>query len=283
MPAHARYTDAEKNDKRTTLKFTRPDLLYRGTLFAPDGTAFTLPKEDGKKKAGPTILDMMELAMVAPPLPLPAPAAPPDPLAGTQVALKNPAPAAPKAVMTWRIRPSDTFFNFDAEAQAGQQYTLKSSLTSGGDLVTTTAHPNFIRVDKLTTLSINEVAFKLAIGMMGTIESAHEWITGLARDAWMDDLTRSMALWDRIREAGGSLSETPDLRRLRPISSVSGDIEHIILRQSCVWLGVDPDMDCSRPRGRPRTSADEGCNGRRGTPTPSTFCRAPARVACDGF
>jgi len=260
MPAHARYTDAELNTLRTTLKFTRPDLLYTGTLFAPDGTPFTLPRNEGRKKVGPTILDMIERVMVEQPLQLPAPSKAARQSASHQVAVKSVAvpPKKPQPVLTWRIRPSDSFFDFDAEAPAGQRYTLKSSLVSGGELVTTGAHADFLRVDKLTTISLNEVAFKLAIGIMGSIEQAHEWITGLARDAWADDLTRSAALYDAIRAAGGSVPETPELRSLRPISSVSGDIEHVILRQACTWLGVDPDMDCSRKRGRPRTSTDAG-------------------------
>ena len=257
MPAHSRYTDAEQNTQRVILKFTRPDLLYRGTITAPDSIDHALPTQDGSKLAGPTILDMIKLVPSTRPVLLPAPG---KARPARQVA-SQPAAALPKANpagMTWRIRPDRDFFTFDAEALPGQQYTLRPSLLSGGEPVTWKMHPDFVRVDKLTTLSMSAVAMRLAIGMMGSIEAAHGWVTGLARDAWAADLSRSLALWDRINEAGGSIAESPDLRALRPVGSVSGDIEHTILRQSCVWLGVDPDLDCSRPPGRPRTAKDDG-------------------------
>jgi hypothetical protein len=45
---------------------------------------------------------------------------------------------------------------------------------------------------------------------------------------------------------------------LRPVSSVSQEVERLIMRQACSWLGVDPDSDCRRGRGRPQSAGEEG-------------------------
>ena len=42
------------------------------------------------------------------------------------------------------------------------------------------------------------------------------------------------------------------------MSSVSQEVERLIMRQACSWLGVDPDSDCRRPPGRPPSACEEG-------------------------
>jgi hypothetical protein len=94
--------------------------------------------------------------------------------------------------------------------------------------------------------------------MMGGVAEAYSWITGLAAAAWEKDLDRSLALYRLLKAHPDGLLEDGQVAALRPLSSVSEAIEYTILRQACVWLGVDPDMDCARPKGRPRKKTESG-------------------------
>jgi hypothetical protein len=60
---------------------------------------------------------------------------------------------------------------------------------------------------------------------------------------------------------GGVLVESPEVELLRPSCSISQEVERNIMREACRWLGVDPELDVRRPRGRPRSAeknADAG-------------------------
>ncbi|WP_323744841.1 J domain-containing protein [Noviherbaspirillum soli] len=116
----------------------------------------------------------------------------------------------------------------------------------------------FVLVEKATTVALSEVAFKLAAGMRGSVADAYTWISKLAVQQWESDLQRAEALWQCIEAANGYLIEDARPAGLRPVSSVSQEVERLIMRQACSWLGVDPDSDCRRPPGRPPSAGEEG-------------------------
>ena len=89
--------------------------------------------------------------------------------------------------------------------------------------------------------------------MHGGLSGAYARIAEAAAEAWAADQARALALWELVRAApGGVLLEDEAVRRLRPICSVSQEVERTVMREVCRWLGVDPDMALKRERGRPR-------------------------------
>lgn len=237
MPQHIRHANGEANSQRTVLKFPRKDLLRVATLTSSTGKKVEVPIQDGNKMVGPTVLDLIWRQGVEPkdlPPKLRKQVADPEQLA-----------------YVWSLRPEATLFA--PKPDRSKAHPFKPSLVSGGEHVAD--KDGFMLVEKLTTISISDVAFKLAVGMMGGVAEAYSWITGLAAAAWEKDLERSLALFRLLERHPAGVLEDEKIEALRPVSSVSEAIEYTILRQACVWLGVDPDMDCARPKGRPRKQA----------------------------
>ncbi len=252
MPLHGRYTNGTANVQRVTVTFRRKDLLWKtaATLTAPGGTPCVegLPIRRGGDAVGPTILDMMVREIV--------------PLTD-ELRDELGLPADAEEIPCWTRRPIDTLWLSQAERpskkQAGERVLLldhpfQRGLASGGRVGQ--EDDEFVEVEKTSTVSISEMALKLAVGMAGNVGDAYTRIGALAAQRWSADLARARKLWARIQEAG-ELYEDGTVVELRPLSSVSQEIELMILRQACTWLGVDPDQDCSRPRGRPRDSGVE--------------------------
>lgn len=252
MSLHGRYTNGIANDQRTTVKFRRVDLLWKtaATLVSPDGQRKVkgLPIREAGYYVGPTILDMMVRQVVPVTPALRKKFELPKELLEVPVWRKrDPASLWPSPGYTTGRKP-------DTKAVAKLNHPFQTGLVSGGRLQQD--EDDFVRVDKMSTVSISSMAMRLAVGMTGSVSAAYTHIGKMAVDAWATDLQRSSKLWELIREAG-QLLEDEDVARLRPISSISQEVERLIMRQACSWLGVDPDLDCARQRGRPREASAE--------------------------
>lgn len=250
MPSHRRFIDDTSNTQRVVIKFRRPDLLYCGLVELIDGS-LQLPLQRGSKHIGPTILDMIErrtgTASEAP--------GQDDDDAPTHSNAK--AKQGTGAGIIWCRRRWHQMLVSDHASELRQTHApFKPGIASGGTALT--MRGDWLEVSKLSTISISDVAVKLAVGMMGGLADAQKWIRDLAAEAWEKDLERALLLWQAIEAAGGAIAEDLHLSRLRPSSSVSEQVEYEVLRQACVWLGVDPDMQIKRPRGRPRPAGDLG-------------------------
>lgn len=219
MAQHVRYANADAND-RAIVRFTRTDLLLRGEI-----NGIKMPRPVGHLLVGPTILDAL---------------------------LRSPLSNRKKPAV-WTLRDPLQFIELPDKRDASAGHPFKPSLVSGGFALS--EDNEFVQVQKASTVSIGAVAYRLAVGMHGTVGAAYKAIAAKAVAAWAADLVRSRRLYEAIKAAPkGELLETPDIAALRPVGSISEQIERDILREACVWLGVDPDMEIKRPRGRPRKS-----------------------------
>lgn len=250
MALHGRYINSDANTDRVTVTFRREDLLWKtgATLTAPDGQHQVrgLPMQVDGLLVGPTILDMMVRQVVP---------------VTDELRERYEIPDDLEEVAFWVTRPTSTLW--PAQGRPGKQtgqkakmvdHPFQPGLASGGRRVS--EEGDFVRVDKLTKVSISSLALKLAVGMTGGLSSAYTRISALASQAWAADLQRALTLWQRI-SATDKLLEDDEIAQLRPTSSISQEVEREVMRQACTWLGVDPDLDCSRLRGRPRQASTE--------------------------
>ena len=215
MAQHVRYADGEKNE-RAVIKFVREDLLWRGRVGDID-----VPVKDGNRLLGPTILDVIV----------------------RKVDQEQP--------VQWSLRSERDFLERDRKKRAANEHPFKPALVSGGKV--TGSDGDFVLVEKVSSVSIGAYAYRLAVGALGNVRTAHDMISSKAVAAWAADLARSRALYEAIKAApGGKLLESPAVAALRPAGSISDQIETDILREACVLLGVDPDLSIKRPPGRPR-------------------------------
>lgn len=263
MASHARHVRSAANSERAVVKFPREDLLWDGGNIANPHTreAISVPIVCGEYLVGPTILDMMTRKVVR----------------WSQV----PAEMRPEGVepedytAIWRIRDPDTLWPAPGQAQSRQQAPREPSaennraergpshpffldLASGG-VPAGAAPAGFVRIRKPTTVSIAEGAYRLAIAMQGSVVGANRWISDLGRAAWKRDEDRALDLWAAIYSEPKGLIEDEYVEMLRPTSSISQEVERLVMREAVLWMGVDPDAELSRPRGRPKAvPGDEG-------------------------
>jgi hypothetical protein len=259
MALHVRYTDGRHNDTRIQVKFTRLDLLWQTdeSLISPytDQTLAGLPVlVEDNLVVGPTILDIMVRTVY--------------PIAKLPKEVRSRLPDGASGAAVWTRRNLATLWRDPSEARRPPRevediervrqpdHPFKVALASGGKAVSTSG--TFVLVEKATTVALSEVAFKLAAGMRGSVADAYTWISKIAAKQWESDLQRAEALWQCIEAANGYLIEDAKVAGLRPASSVSQEVERLIMRQACSWLGVDPDSDCRRPPGRPPSAGEEG-------------------------
>jgi hypothetical protein len=216
MPQHVRYADGGKNE-RAVIKFIREDLLWRGRIDGID-----VPVSDKDRVVGPTILDMIVRREVD-----------------------------DKPV--WSLRQENDLFERDISKRTLASLPVKAGLVSGGKVIA--IEDDFVRITKMSSVSIGAYAFRLAVGALGSIRDAHAVIASKAAAAWTADLARSRSLYQAIKSAPKCrLAETAAVAELRPAGSISDEIETDILREACLLLGVDPDLNIKRPPGRPRKS-----------------------------
>ena len=236
MPRHVRFTRRTgAPQRRVMVSFLRRDCLWRHDAplvnpYDPAEIVAALPIDPGTGLLiGPTILDMM---------------------------VRDEQPGAPA---TWCLRAPATLWPAPGRANldpTGGAPPFVPSLVSAGAPVEGPVHPDFVLVEKRSTVSIAADAYRLAIGIHGSVDRAYAAIAGAAAAAWDVDLQRWLELWSLLKAAGGRLVEDARVARLRPDTSISREIEQAILREACVWLGVDPDLDITRPPGRPRADPD---------------------------
>lgn len=248
MSLHIRHV-SQQQSPRVQIKYLRDDLLYKTDeiMTSPNGQLkiHGLPIYPGRNAAvGPTLADML---------------------------MREVKKVEGKLQMVWQLRPLKTLWPDRRDKRRAPKelsdatkpekpvdHPFQKALASGGTIIDEDEY--FVRVEKFTTLSIAEYAFKLAIGMKGDVGEAYNYISQIAAAAWHADLVRARRLFDLIREANGLLVEDGQVAALRPDSSVSQQVEADIMRECCIWLGVSDDIEFKRGRGRPSQAApgDEG-------------------------
>jgi hypothetical protein len=263
MASHNRYTSPYADPVRTQIRFRRTDLLWKCPMvFNPhDHTAVEVPIRAGIWAVGPTILDMTQRKEVRWRV-LPEHMRPDDVNLDEIVAVWAmrdtdtlwPPPGQPQK----RRKSGKTVDEEDEEAVRLPDHPFFLNLASGGAEVAGSSE-GFLRVSKYSTVTISLGVFRVLVAMTGSVDAAYSHIAALASQAWEEDVERSLRLWAAIQAAGGVLLEEQMPGGLRPNCSVSQAVERDIMRQACQWMGVAPDIDISRPKGRPRKAAgDEG-------------------------
>jgi hypothetical protein len=256
------------------VRFKRTDLLWQGETMNPStGEIVTcpLPKAvrdpetneiisyDERYAIGPTILDVIVREIVE---------------WGDLPAAMRPKGIDPaKHVAVWRVRDPATLWPAAGQPQVSRpmreaededvpadipDHPFLAALASGGFVVAATAS-GWTTVSKPSTVNLAAGIYRLAVGMYGSIDSAYREIAKQAAILWDADLARALKIWGRIQDLpGGILVEDDEVQHLRPISSVSQELERLIMRDACVYLGIDPDLDVGRTRGRPAQPENAG-------------------------
>lgn len=161
--------------------------------------------------------------------------------------------------LVWYLRSPPEFFP-KKEEECSEEHSLSKSLSTGGTVIG--EEGGFIAVNKRSSVSINSLVYRLAIGMTGSEAEAVRYIGQLAADAWERDNERAVKLFKLVVQAkdGYVLDEEVPLE-LKASASVGQTVESAVLRSACLWLGIDPNAPLKRQRGRPRTrSRDEDGN-----------------------
>lgn len=290
MAFHARHVLTTPGEVRVQVKFRRTDLLYRHphALRDPHADAkcqkaraagvdpatlklevpgLPLDVDDGRMLVGPTLLDMLVRSRWRVD-------ALPEPTKNALLADLAPG-QLPEFVIAWSVRDLNTLWPKLGQPQRlaprrvelvetarPLDHPFLASLASGGTPIRGAPSDEWIRVEKLTTCQVGEYVYRTASGVFGGLDQAYETVAAAALAAWDVDIQRALQLWDRVRAAPGEvLVETLAIEALRPICSISQEVERTIMREVCQWLGVDPDLPLKRPRGRPRSAdanADQG-------------------------
>ncbi|HEX5660111.1 MAG TPA: J domain-containing protein, partial [Polyangiales bacterium] len=291
MAWHARHVRTTPGEVRARIHFRRSDLLYRHPAPLRDPHA-----EARKRHASAKRLDPEQLVLEVPELPIRTPAGfvvgPTildmlerrawrwkDLPTATQEAARNALPKdqpTPSALVAWSARSLDSLWPKPGQSQRIPRpldlvegaapmldHPFLTALASGG---APTGQPPpsdaWLPVTKVSTCLISEYVYRVACGVFGDLETATQRIADAGAAAWEADLVRALQLWELVQAApGGVLVEDLRVDALRPICSVSQEVERGIMREVCRWLGVDPDLELKRPRGRPRSrerNADQG-------------------------
>ena len=254
MASHIRKINGNSGERREQIKFTRSDLLWVGRATDPvTHDIYDLPLQIGDGVlVGPTILDMLH-----------------------RIERNTINDGDEQLVGFWSVRAAVTLFPSRAERTKAKQkaknlgrhsksrvdHPFVPKLASGG------SHDNmaqaiegFVRVRKLTTVSIGEYAYRLAAKAFGSVAAARSRFCRVGRERWEADLSNSVKIWQIvINNPEGQTIEDEELFSLRPSLSVSQDVERIVTREAFIILGIDPDLDISSPRGRPKKApGDEG-------------------------
>jgi hypothetical protein len=286
MAFHARHVRTVPGEVRVQVMFQRTDLLYchedrlrdpharrrdqAGQGHPPMIEVPGLPLVVRERFAvGPSVLDMLTRALWPfDKLPL-----------ETQLAVREqlaPDEVLRKAFIAWSVRDLDTLWPAPGQTQRRERTRLEyaperervldhpfiASLASGGVPIPDAAPAGWLKVSRRSTCQIAEYVYRVACGVFGSVEDAYERIAETAAAAWEADQTRALQLWARVQQAPAKvLVEDASVAALRPNCSVSQEVERAIMQEVCRWLGVDPELDLKRPRGRPKSAeknADQG-------------------------
>ena len=255
MASHVRKINGNAAERRVQIKFSRPDLLWIGKVTDPvTHDVYDVPLQGcGVALVGPTILDMLH--------------------------------RRERTVMVdgeetlegfWSVRVQASLFPTKAQRETLRQkprnlaggptklfldHPFLARFASGGAADTTVpSQEGFVRVRKLTTITIGEYAFRLAARAFGSPAAARSRFARVARDCWEADLRNSARIWEIVSShPGPAIAEDAVLAALRPAMSVSQDVERMVMREAFRLLGIDPDLDIGSPRGRPtKAPGDEG-------------------------
>lgn len=160
--------------------------------------------------------------------------------------------------LVWKLRSPLDFFP-QTQSQQAEEHPLHKSFCTGGTVVG--EQGDFVAIKKRSSISINALVYRLAIGMSGSELAATQYIGELAADAWERDLDRAVKLYNLISIAKeGYVLDEKVPKELKAGASVGQTVETAVLRSACLWLGIDPDTPVRRRQGRPRsrTSDKEG-------------------------
>lgn len=254
MAWHNRYINSiATSGLRITIEFKRQDLLWvspKPIIHPLTGEKVTLPLRLTETVAvSPNVLDIVkrEPALVEEEVEAIAPG-------GSKQKIKR---SLEKLV--WRLRSPQEFFPRKQEENA-EEHPLSKNLCTGGTVVA--EDKEFIAVKKRSTVSINSLVYRLAVGMTGSEVEASRYIGQLAASYWEQDNDRAVKLYRLIRKAKiGYVLDDQVPPQLKASASIGQAVESAVLRSACQWLGIDPDKPLKRQRGRPRTrSRDEDGN-----------------------
>lgn len=246
MAWHNRYISSiATSGLRITIEFKRQDLLWISPKPITDprtGEKVTLPMRLTEKVAvSPNVLDIVKREMATVEEEVEAIAAD-----GTKQKFRR---SLEKLV--WRLRSPQEFFPRKPEEYA-EEHPLSKSLCTGGTVIS--EDKEFIAVKKRSTVSINSLVYRLAVGMTGSEVEATRYIGQLAADAWEQDNDRAVKLYKLIcKSKKGYVLDEKVPPQLKANASIGQAVESAVLRTACLWLGIDPDKPLKRQRGRPRT------------------------------
>lgn len=173
----------------------------------------------------------------------------------------------PQHVAVWSLLdPADLWRTGDLppprEPSQGEQeepeHPFRRELVTGGTPLPEATLDGWLPVKKNTTAWVSDGAFRLAAAMHGSADAGAERIGELAAAAWERDVERCLELHELVGEAPGGLLETEDVLALRPVSSVSQEVERAVLEEALRWLGVDPSEELKRTPGRRRKAGQDG-------------------------
>ncbi|KJH69641.1 J domain-containing protein [Aliterella atlantica] len=257
MAWHNRYIDSIANSGlRITIEFKRQDLLWvspKPIAHPRTGEDIFLPLRLTEKVAvSPNVLDIVkrEPAIVEEEV--------------EEIAANGSKQKIKRSVekLVWRLRQPHEFFPQKPEEYA-EEHPFSKSLCTGGTVVS--EDKEFIAVKKRSTVSINSLVYRLAVGMTGSETEATRYIGRIAADAWEGDNDRAVKLYKLICQAKiGYVLDEKVPPQLKASASIGQIVESVVLRTACLWMGIDPNKPLKRQRGRPRTrSQDEDGNATR--------------------
>lgn len=254
MAWHNRYINSISNaGLRLTIEFKRRDLLWislKPIVNPRTGEEVSLPfRLSETVSVSPNVLDILkreaktveiETEVVA--------------LGGTKHTSKQKVEK-----LVWHLRSPQEFFP-KKEEEISEEHSLSKSLSTGGTVIG--EENGFIAVTKRSSVSINALVYRLAVGMRGSDADAVRYIGQLAADAWERDNERAVELYKLVIKAKeGYVLDEEVPKALKASASVGQTVESAVLRSACLWLGIDPYKPLKRQRGRPRTrSRDEDGN-----------------------
>lgn len=257
MAWHNRYiTSIATSGLRITIEFKRQDLLWvspKPIIHPLTGEKVTLPLRLTQTVAiSPNVLDIVKRETAIVDEEVEAFAAD-----GSKQKIER---SVEKLV--WKLRSPQEFFPQKQEEDA-EEHPLSKSLCTGGTVIS--EDKEFIAVRKRSTVSINSLVYRLAVGMTGSEVEATRYIGQIAADAWEGDNDRAVKLYNLICKAkSGYVLDEKVPAQLKASASVGQTVESAVLRSACLWLGIDPNAPLKRQRGRPRTrSQDEDGNATR--------------------
>jgi len=254
MAWHNRYINSISNaGLRLTVEFKRRDLLWKshGPVIDPrTGEEVSLPLRLSETVVvSPNVLDMLKREIASVEMEVEAIAAD-----GTKQTSKQ-----KTEKMVWHLRAPQEFFP-KKEGECSEEHILSKSLSTGGTVIG--EEKGFIAVNKRSSVSINSLVYRLAVGMRGSEADAVRYIGQLAADAWERDNERAVKLYKLVIKAPkGYVLDEEIPPALKASASIAQTVESAVLWSACLWLGIDPNAPLKRQRGRPKTrSRDEDGN-----------------------